>query len=67
VNELDSEADRSGTIGIAGLVVGGVGIATGVTLLVLSGGSSRNAARAPARPYVAPFVGRNTIGVKGAF
>jgi hypothetical protein len=68
VNDLDSQADSAGTLGIAGLVVGGVGIATGVTLLVLSGGSSSDeAAKATARPYVAPFIGRNTIGVKGAF
>jgi len=55
-------------MGIAGLVVGGIGIVTGVTLLALSGGSSNDeAAQAPAHPYVAPFIGRNTIGVKGAF
>jgi NADH:ubiquinone oxidoreductase subunit 5 (subunit L)/multisubunit Na+/H+ antiporter MnhA subunit len=68
VNDLDSQANSAGTKSVIGFAVGGIGIVTGITLLALSGGSSNDAAaKAPARPYVAPFVGRNTIGVKGAF
>jgi hypothetical protein len=68
VNELDEQANGARTMGIVGLAVGGVGIATGVALFVSSGGGSgKKTAKAPARPYVAPFIGRNTIGVTGAF
>jgi tetratricopeptide (TPR) repeat protein len=69
VEALDAEANEAGTIGIAGMIVGGVGVATGVTLLVLSSGSSsgQSGSGKPSGPYVAPFIGRNTIGVKGAF
>jgi hypothetical protein len=69
VTELDSEADTAGALGIAGLVVGVVGVGTGVALLLSSSRSSSGASAKYKReePYVAPWVGRNVIGVKGAF
>ena len=69
VNDLDSEADSAAALGIAGLAVGVVGVGTGVALLLSSRGSSSNtsAKRKSEKPYVAPWVGRNVIGVKGAF
>jgi hypothetical protein len=69
VNTLDSDADSAGTIGVIGLVVGGLGVATGVTLFVLSSGSSSDKAASSETNgvRVAPWVGRNTIGLKGSF
>ncbi|HEX6276470.1 MAG TPA: hypothetical protein VFZ53_25690 [Polyangiaceae bacterium] len=77
VNALDADADSAGAIGVAGLIVGGIGVATGVTLFVLSSGSSSSAGASagskkalgsgPHRPTVAPWFGRNTLGVKGTF
>jgi hypothetical protein len=68
VDALDSDANSAGTIGVIGLVAGGVGIATGVTLLVLSSGSGNKSGKAaPSGPRLAPYVGRNTLGIKGSF
>jgi hypothetical protein len=76
VNDLDADADSAATLGIVGLVVGGIGVATGVTLLVLSsGGSSDKAALHPKTKQasatgevkVAPWFGRDTVGIKGTF
>jgi hypothetical protein len=77
VNDLDDQADSAGTLGVIGLVVGGVGVATGVTLLVLSGGGSSDKA-AKSKPHVEPWVstslgergggtGKNMLGLRGAF
>jgi hypothetical protein len=61
--DLNDKAATQRGIGIAGFVVGGVGVATGVTLLLLSA-SKRDAARAPA---VLPYVGYRSAGVLGRF
>jgi hypothetical protein len=59
---LDRDADSAMTLGIVGFAVGGVGIATGATLLVLSSGSSNENAAG-----VRPYVGFGMAGVKGRF
>jgi hypothetical protein len=67
VNDLDDQADQAATLGVAGFVVGGVGIATGITLLVLSSGSSSAKSASHTKPHVEPWVGRNTVGIRGTF
>ena len=67
-SDLDS-AKTSGTISTIGFVVGGVGIATGVVLLVLGGDAPANASlQANAGPVtVTPFVGADQAGFVGSF
>lgn len=62
VAQLDKDARNAKTLGIIGYVVGGVGVATGVTLFVLS---SRKQGESAA--YVAPYVGPGAFGLRGAF
>jgi len=62
VAELDDDARSAKTIGIIGYVVGGVGLATGVTLFVLSQGKDEKKSA-----YVAPYVGPGAFGLRGAF
>jgi hypothetical protein len=69
VKGLESDRDSAGMLSVVGFVVGGVGIATGVTLLVLSSGSSGQKAGGsrPDGVRVSPWVTKNTFGVKGSF
>lgn len=62
VADLDDKARSAKTLGIVGYVVGGLGVATGVTLFVLS--SKKDDAKAA---FVAPYVGFGAAGVRGAF
>jgi hypothetical protein len=59
---LDDDARSAKTIGIISYVVGGVGLATGVTLFVLSQGKDEKKSA-----YVAPYVGPGAFGLRGAF
>jgi hypothetical protein len=59
---LDRDADSALTLGIVGFAVGGVGIAAGATLFVLSSGSSNQNAAG-----VEPYVGFGSAGIKGRF
>jgi hypothetical protein len=61
-DELDREADSKRTLGIVGFAVGGVGVAAGVTLLLLSsGGTDENKAG------IAPWIGLGSAGLRGRF
>ncbi|HEX2873919.1 MAG TPA: hypothetical protein VHP33_21840 [Polyangiaceae bacterium] len=60
---LDDQARSAKTIGIVGYVVGGLGVAAGVTLFVLSSNKEESTSAA----YVAPYVGLGAVGVRGAF
>jgi hypothetical protein len=62
VADLDDQARSAKTLGIVGYVVGGLGVATGVTLFVLS-----SKKREPQAAFVAPYVGLGAVGVRGAF
>jgi hypothetical protein len=62
VHSLDSDAASAKTLGVVGLVVGGVGLATGATLLVLSG---RHTSETQAS--VQPWIGYRSAGVSGSF
>jgi hypothetical protein len=63
INSLDDDADSATTIGVAGLVVGGLGIATGVTLFILSSKHESTASK----PGIQPWVGLGSAGVSGRF
>ena len=60
---LDDDARSAKTISIVGFVVGGVGVATGATLLVM--GMSKKKAETTAT--VRPWVGLGSAGVSGRF
>jgi hypothetical protein len=62
VADLDDKARSAKTIGIVGYVVGGLGVATGVTLFVLS--SKKDDSKSA---FVAPYVGPGAAGLRGAF
>lgn len=62
--DLDDQARSAKTIGIVGYVVGGLGVAAGVTLFVLS---SDKGTEQPKTAFVAPYVGLGAVGVRGAF
>ncbi len=61
VNALDSDADSAATLATVGFIVGGVGVATGVTLFILSSGEKRDSAA------IRPWVGWGSAGVSGHF
>ncbi|HEX6765196.1 MAG TPA: hypothetical protein VF103_06950, partial [Polyangiaceae bacterium] len=62
VTSLDDDARSAMTLGIVGFAVGGVGVATGATLLILSSGGSNEKAAG-----VEPYVGFGVAGLKGRF
>jgi hypothetical protein len=65
VEGLDDDARSANTISLVGFIVGGVGVATGVTLLVLSSGSGGGTAANT--PSLAAWVGPSSAGLKGRF
>ncbi|HKO47452.1 MAG TPA: hypothetical protein VJV79_07005 [Polyangiaceae bacterium] len=62
----DSDANSQRTIGIASTIVGGVGVAAGVTFLILDATRSGKSAR-QTTPRVTPVFGLNTVGLIGTF
>lgn len=64
VDKLDSDAKGATTFSAVGYGVGGVGIAAGVVMLLMSGKSEPSAA---ARPTLYPWVGATSAGVAGRF
>jgi len=73
VTQLNNDSGSAKTLGIIGFGVGGVGIAAGITLLILSSGSSSHASTAvtshvaAAKPRIIPWVGYNSAGLVGQF
>jgi len=67
IHSIDHDADGQRNIGAGALVVGGVGVATGVTLLILSSrhGGATSAHRDA--PHVTPVVGFRSLGLVGTF
>lgn len=65
VNELNDASGSAKTLSIVGFAVGGVGVAAGVTLFVLSSGqtSESNSSRA----HVTPWIGYRSAGLSGRF
>ncbi len=62
--DLGKQADTSKTLSIVGFVVGGVGLATRVTLFILS---SKKKEEQPAAAKVEPYLGLGSLGVRGSF
>lgn len=60
--QLGKDGDSAKTLAIVGFALGGVGLATGVTLFVLS-----NKKEQPAAAKVEPFLGIGNVGVRGSF
>jgi hypothetical protein len=60
--KLGDEGDSAKTLSLVGFIVGGVGVATGVTLFVLSGNKKE-----PAAAKVEPYLGLGALGVRGSF
>ncbi|HVU03177.1 MAG TPA: hypothetical protein VHE30_15560 [Polyangiaceae bacterium] len=65
IDDLDSQAKSKKTLAIVGFVVGGVGVATGVTLLVLSGSKHEGSARY--EPGVRLAAGPGSLYLNGRF
>jgi hypothetical protein len=66
VDSLDSDAATSKSMAVTSFVVGGVGLATGVTLLILSG-KHRSEPTAQQAPRLQPWVGYRSVGLSGTF
>jgi hypothetical protein len=73
VTQLNNDSGSAKTLGIVGFAVGGVGIAAGVTMLILSSGSSSDHAStsssrvAATKPRITPWIGYKSAGVIGQF
>jgi len=63
INSLDDSANSANKLAIVGFALGGVGIAAGATLFVLSNGKKTE----PTAAYVHPWVGVGSAGVSGRF
>ena len=66
VQELDDQANAAKTRAIVSFVVGGVGLATGTTLLVMGLGHD-DSKKASAGPRITPWVSLGSAGVRGTF
>ena len=60
--QLGKDGDSAKTLSLVGFIVGGVGVATGVTLFVLSNKKEQAAAAT-----VEPYVGIGHLGMRGSF
>jgi hypothetical protein len=67
IADLDDQAKSARTVGIAGLIVGGVGVAAGSTLLVLYFGSGSKASTGQNRPSLTVSGGPSSVLVRGTF
>ena len=71
--KLNNDSGTNKTLGIVGFAVGGVGIAAGITLFILSSGNSSQASASTThtakvdRPRITPWIGYNSAGVVGQF
>jgi hypothetical protein len=61
VDELDDSARTAKTLSIVGFALGGVGVATGVTLFILSANHKNE------RASLQPWLGVGSAGVRGTF
>jgi tetratricopeptide (TPR) repeat protein len=58
---LGKDGDNARTLSLVGFVAGGVGVAAGVTLLIVSGPKKQEAAR------ISGYIGGNELGLMGSF
>jgi hypothetical protein len=66
IEGLDDDARQAQTLATIGFIAGGVGLAAGVTLFLLSGNKQEQTAAAH-RPTVRPWLGLGSAGVTGSF
>ena len=64
IQQLDKDAASQKTIGVIGLVAGGVALAGGVTMLIVG---KPKAAPAPAKASIEPWFGGASAGLRGQF
>jgi hypothetical protein len=64
-SSLDDDARSAKTISLVGFIAGGVGVATGVTLLLVTGKHQK--AAASLAPHVTPWLGLGSAGISGRF
>lgn len=62
IQALDDDADSAASLATVGFIVGGVGVAAGVTLFFLSSDDS-----SASEPSIRPWVGLGSAGVSGRF
>jgi len=62
----NNDANSQRSIGITSMIAGGVGVAAGITFLILDVSKSSNSARR-SEPHVTPVIGFNSVGLVGAF
>jgi len=67
VNGLDDDARSAQTLATIGFIAGGVGVAAGVTLFVLSGKKKEQAATSTHKRELRPWLGPASVGVSGTF
>jgi hypothetical protein len=60
--QLGKDGDSAKTLSLVGFIAGGVGVATGVTLFILSDKKEQ-----PAAAKVEPYLGIGNLGVRGSF
>jgi hypothetical protein len=61
--KLIEDGDSAKTLSLVGFIAGGVGVAAGVTLFIVSSGKKEQ----PAAATVEPYVGVGALGVRGSF
>jgi hypothetical protein len=66
INSKDSDADSQRNLGVVGLVAGGVGVAAGITFLILDAGHHSKDAQS-STPHITPVIGLGTLGAVGTF
>lgn len=64
IQQLDKDAASQKTIGVIGLVAGGVALAGGVTMLIVG---KPKAAPAPTKASIEPWFGGTSAGLRGQF
>jgi hypothetical protein len=61
-DQLGKDGDSAKTVSLIGFIAGGVGVAAGVTLFILSSEKEQ-----PAAAKVEPYLGIGNVGVRGSF
>lgn len=65
--QKNSDANSQRTAGVTSMIVGGVGVAAGVTFLILDLSQSSSKSAKHSTPHVTPVFGLNSVGLVGAF
>ena len=67
IDSKDNEADHQSKLGIVGMVGAGVGVATGLTLLIIDLSTAEVESARRSTPHVTPVFGLQSVGVVGTF